>query len=467
MDGRRARTMVCPEAAFALTLHGFARLLVREWFPPHLKPWRRMAISFVPVPLQLRSGEGWWTGYVVSSLSGKVESVMEQKGKPETNSIPLAPPSIPGEMLARILDSLDGIVYVADLETQEILFANSYLKKLFGFDPTGRKCWQLIHVDQGGGCRFCERHNLLDEAGEPRGVIYREYQNPFNKKWYGAKDQAIRWTDGRYVRLEIALDITEHKKLQNFLQEARRQAENAIHTKNRFVALVAHDLKSPFVSILGMLQRILRKESFAYEIHRTFLENIINNGQRMLKMIDNLLDMDRLETGKIRPEPIHFDVSEMVMEVFENYAHLAKKKRLQLENLVPCATEIFADRYLYLVVLNNLVSNAVKFSFADGVISISFDDTPQRQRLIVRDQGMGITPEFVKDIFRPDVKTSTPGTEGETGTGLGLVFCQQIMRAHGGRIDLESERGVGTTFYIELGPSCRLPDREKKTNPPE
>ncbi len=382
---------------------------------------------------------------------------MEQSGNSQQSPLPPAISHLSGEVTAEILDSLDGIVYIADLETQEILFANSYLKKLFGFDPTGRKCWQLIHTNHGEGCEFCSRENLLHPSGEPAPMIYREYQNPFNKKWYGAKSQAIKWTDGRYVRLEIALDITEHKQLQNFVQEARKQARNAIDTKNRFVALVAHDLKSPFVSILGMLKRILRKETFAYEVHRKFLENIINNGQRMLKMIDNLLDMDRLETGKIKPEPSHFDVSEMVVEVFENFSHLAEKKRLMLENLVPEATELYADRYLYFVVLNNLVSNAVKFSFVGGIISVSYDANQEHPRLIVRDRGMGIPPEYIEDLFRPDIKTSMPGTDGETGTGLGLVFCQQIMRAHGGCIELESQKGIGTTFYVELGPSCRLP----------
>ena len=267
----------------------------------------------------------------------------------------------------------------------------------------------------------------------------------------------LEWTPGRYVRLEIALDITEQKRLQSFVKEARQQAENAMTTKNRFVALVAHDLKSPFVSILGMLKRILRKESFQYEVHRRFLENIINNGQRMLKMIDNLLDMDRLQTGKIKPEPCFFDLSEMVGEVFENFAHLAEVKELHLTNKIPAATEIFADRYLYFVVLNNLISNAVKFSFISGKIEVSCEADDTRVRLIVKDEGRGIPEKYLKDIFRPDVKTTSKGTSGETGSGLGLLFCQQIMKAHGGTITMESIEGKGATFYVELCSSCRLP----------
>lgn len=364
---------------------------------------------------------------------------------------------VSGELIVKILDSLDGIVYVADLVTGEILFANKYFKRSVGFDPTGRNFLDLICRFHGENGSFCDNSRLMTVEGKPSGVIYREFQNTFNKKWYAAKAQALEWTPGRYVRLEVALDITEHKRLQGFLKEARQQAENAMATKNRFVALVAHDLKSPFVSILGMLKRILRKETFAHEVHRQFLESIIVNGQRMLKMIDNLLDMDRLETGQVKPEPTYFNLADMVGEVFDNFSHLASIKQLSLTNRVPVTTEIFADKYLYFVVLNNLISNAVKFSFVAGSIDVWYEVDERGARLVVRDEGKGIPERYIKDLFRPDVKTTSQGTSGETGSGLGLVFCQQIMKAHGGSITLTSVEGHGATFYVELSPSCRLP----------
>lgn len=364
---------------------------------------------------------------------------------------------VSARIVSRILDNLDGIVYVADLQTGRIIFANTYLKKLFGFDPTGRNCKHLLYSHHDGKSQFTESSSLIGDDGKPVDVIYREYLNPFNKKWYGAKAQAIEWTDGRYVRLEVALDITEQKQLERFLDEARKQVDIANSTKNRFVALVAHDLKSPFVSILGMLKRILSKEKFEHEIHRTFLENIIDNGHRMLRMIDNLLDMERLEAGNIRPEQTYFDVSEMINEVFHNFAHLAHQKKLVLQNHVPYATEIYADKYLYFVVLNNLISNAVKFSFVSGIIDVRCEKDEKRVRLLVTDQGKGIPESYHNNIFRPDVKTTSAGTKGETGSGLGLLFCQQIMKAHGGSIGILNGVGKGTTFYVELCPSCRLP----------
>jgi signal transduction histidine kinase len=383
---------------------------------------------------------------------------MVRSGKAKRDESSLTSSPVSSEILFTILDSLDGIVYIAHIETNLILFANSYLKKIFGFDPTGRNWRHLIcnSQDSSSNSVLFDNSKLFDADGNPCSSYQWEYQNPFNKKWYSAKTRAIEWTDGSYVRLEIGLDITEHKQMYSFLNEARNQAENAINTKNRFVALVAHDLKSPFVSILGMLHRILKKETFVYEVHRKFLENIIVNGQRMLKMIDNLLDMDRLETGKIKPEPCYFDVSEMICDVFENFSHLAAQKKLNLVNKVPHNTELYADKYLYFVVLNNLISNAVKFSFFGGNIEVSIDSGKEQTRLMVRDEGKGIPVNYINDIFKPDVKTTSRGTSGETGSGLGLVFCQQIMKAHGGSIVIDSCEGHGAIFYVELGSSCRF-----------
>jgi len=357
------------------------------------------------------------------------------------------------ELLSGMLGSIDGIIYVADFDTHEILFANDYLKRLFGFDPVGRQCWQFIHSNQEGPCEFCTNRKLLDEEGEPTGSYQWEYQNPFNKKWYAAKDQAIKWSNGKYVRLEIALDITEQKQLQHFLKEARKQADITEGTRRRFMALVAHDLKSPFFSITQMLRRILERETFTHRVHRRFLENIVENGHRMLQMIDNLLSMDRFETGEVKLEKSFFDVSEMADEVLKNFKHLAFEKGVKLINEIPPGLCIFADKYLYFVVLNNLVSNAVKFSDRGGCVTIYVPYESRQMTIAVKDRGKGMSREYLQDIFKADVKTSSQGTKGEKGSGLGLIFCQDILKVHKGQISVTSERHVGTVFFVEL-PEC-------------
>jgi len=357
------------------------------------------------------------------------------------------------ELLSSMLESIDGIIYVADFDSHEILFANKYLKNLFGFDPVGRHCWQYIHSSKDGPCEFCSNDRLLDEDGKPAEPYQWEYQNPFNKKWYAAKDQAVMWSSGKYVRLEIANDISEQKQLQHFLQEARRQADLAAGIRSRFVALVAHDLKSPFFSIIQMIRRILERETFSHRAHQQFLENIVENGHRMLQMIDDLLSMDRFEKADVKLDRSFFDVSEMADEVLQNFIHLAFEKGIRVINYIPAGSMLYADKYLYFVVLNNLVSNAVKFNEKGGEIEVLIPEADHPMMVAVRDNGKGMSQDYLQNLFKADVKTSSRGTSGEKGSGLGLIFCQDILNAHHGTIHVESERDSGTTFYIEL-PEC-------------
>ncbi len=364
------------------------------------------------------------------------------------------------EVVSTILESLDGIIYVSDFDTYELLYVNQGVKDLLGFDPTGEKCWQYIHAHQKGVCSFCSNDQLMTSDGRPEKTYCWEYINPYDKKWYAARDRAIHWIDNRYVRLEVAVDITSQKRMQQFLQEAKTQAENAKDAKSRHVALVAHDLKSPFVAILGMLKRILERENFAHPVHKKFLENIINNGRRMMTMIDNLLDMDRLEAGRMRPELVFFNGSIMVEEVFKNFSHLAKEKDIILQNKVPLNKELFADKYLYFTVLNNLISNAIKFSYAKSTITVFVPDETKDNTLAVKDRGKGVKKEMVSDLFDEDIQTISRGTSGEKGTGLGLILCKEIVEAHGGVIRIKSTISKGSVFYVELPEVCDLQSTE-------
>jgi len=126
------------------------------------------------------------------------------------------------ETFATVLDSMDALVYVADMQTHEILFANRFAHDAFGTELLGKICWQTLQADQTGPCAFCTNHRLLTPVGEPAGTYVWEFQNTVNQRWYLIRDCAIRWTDGRIVRMEIATDISERKTM----EEALRSSEN-------------------------------------------------------------------------------------------------------------------------------------------------------------------------------------------------------------------------------------------------
>lgn len=138
-------------------------------------------------------------------------------------------PAIVEADLATILDRLDALVYVADMDTHELLFLNAYGRQKWG-DFQGRKCWQVLQDKQDGPCGFCSNARLLDEHGKPSGVHVWEFQNTSNGHWYQCRDQAIEWTDGRIVRLEIATDITDRKRMELALEKAVARAEALART---------------------------------------------------------------------------------------------------------------------------------------------------------------------------------------------------------------------------------------------
>lgn len=126
--------------------------------------------------------------------------------------------------IVTILDSLDAVVYVCDMQTYELIFFNQYGRSIWG-DPEGRTCWKVLQAGQSGPCSFCTNDRLIDESGKPTGVYVWEFQNTVNHRWYQCRDQAIYWTDGRLVRMEIATDITERKQMEEALRLAKEKAE--------------------------------------------------------------------------------------------------------------------------------------------------------------------------------------------------------------------------------------------------
>ena len=133
------------------------------------------------------------------------------------------------QAIATVLNSLDALVYVSDMETYDLIFFNDYGKQFWG-KVGQKKCWQVLQKDQDGPCAFCTNPQLVDAEGSPTGPVVWEFQNTANNRWYQCRDQAIRWIDGRLVRMEIATDITDRKEMEQALQEAKTRAETLADT---------------------------------------------------------------------------------------------------------------------------------------------------------------------------------------------------------------------------------------------
>lgn len=277
----------------------------------------------------------------------------------------------------------------------------------------------------------------------------------------------VKDDDGKVVNLAIIhLDITGRIQAETDLRVAKEAAEKATKLKDDFVSLVAHDLRSPFNAIMGLMSLILRdKDNAVHPKHREFLEKAMTGSSNLVRMIDDLLDLDMLQSGNIKPKLRYFDLHSLTEEVIRRVALLAEQKGIIIFNKVPAETMVYADRLLISGVVQNLASNAIKFTGKGGKITV-FIPHGSKTAIAVQDDGVGIDTMALSRLFKREENVSTRGTSGEKGFGLGLALSQGIMEAHGGTLSVISEKGMGSTFFAtlpEVKPRILLVDDDSDT----
>lgn len=226
---------------------------------------------------------------------------------------------------------------------------------------------------------------------------------------------------------------------------ARDRAEQATRLKDKYIALVSHDLKGPITAIRGFMHLSQNPSSPPDEL-REYAKHTYDSANGLLNTIESLLNIDRLQSAEIRLEPRPFDASMLTSETLMKLQYLADAKGITIRNEIPQGTTISGDRVLIGQVLLNLIGNAIKFTPGKGFITLLM---PDNRTIAVRDTGCGIPQNIMSHLFNHELKTTGVGTAGERGTGLGLPLCHDIIKAHKGSIRVESGQG-GTTMYIEL-----------------
>jgi len=261
----------------------------------------------------------------------------------------------------------------------------------------------------------------------------------------------IRFEDGRlHSYISTFTDITTLKKTEEDLREAKNIAEEATKLKDKYVSLVTHDLNGPLSTILGYVD-LLKEDAAAQKTHSTnnYLELIDTTGDYMKNLISDILNMSRFKSGKIKPNLISIDAHDITYSTLKNLDILAEKKGINISNDIGNGKKLNVDFSLFSEVLQNLISNAIKFCDKGDSITIY---TPENEdtTIAVKDTGIGIEPDKLKTLFQYEESTSTVGTAGEIGTGFGLPISNDIMLAHGGSLDAKSTPGKGSIFFARL-----------------
>ena len=250
--------------------------------------------------------------------------------------------------------------------------------------------------------------------------------------------------------LIMVKDITERKRAESELVAAKETAEEETRRKDQFVSLVIHDLRTPLNSVFGMVSLLNDDKEHPLSAEQAeLLKLVLDRGESATRMIDDLLQISQLHTGKIKLEPKFVDGAAIAAKSIRMLHRLAVEKEITITNSVPSKTRLYADPELLGKVICNLLSNAIKFSGRGGAICV-FVPEGRPTTIGVRDSGVGIKPDMLPDLFKHEVKTALPGTAGERGAGWGLPMSRDIMQAMGGDIATESAEDMGSTFYVTL-----------------
>jgi two-component system, sensor histidine kinase and response regulator len=256
---------------------------------------------------------------------------------------------------------------------------------------------------------------------------------------------------------ELSKESQKLTKVNKKLAVSEQQLREALDTKDKFFSIIAHDIKNPLYSII-LNSEILVNYGDELDQERLLQKHnqIYMTTKRLNDLLENLLQWARSQMGKINYEPSEFDLNKMVHEIADLFKPHLESKNLALENNIPRHSILYADIKLINTVIRNLVSNAVKYSNKDSKIEVNIIENNDNTEIFVKDHGVGISPEKAEKIFKIGKTISTPGTDKEKGTGLGLILCKEFVELHGGRIWIESNLNQGSEFHFTIPFKRRL-----------
>ncbi len=222
-------------------------------------------------------------------------------------------------------------------------------------------------------------------------------------------------------------------------------------TKDKFFSIIAHDLKSPFNTILGFSEILVNDvENFRKEEIKEYASNIHSSANQTLALLENLLDWARLQRGLIIPNLKRQDLKTIAADVCLFSNEIAKHKNISIINTITSDCFANCDIDMTKTVLRNLISNAIKFTNKNGSVSINAQIKGSFIEIQIKDTGIGIQADIIPHLFKIDKNISTHGTADESGTGLGLLLCKELIEKQGGTIWVTSEIGKGSSFYFTL-----------------
>jgi len=378
------------------------------------------------------------------------------------------------ELLHSIIDIIPDRIFVKDIDGKFILNNISHLQSLGATTQTetlGKTDFDFMNSEL----------SLVNEA-EDKNVIEKKtplidncrYQinEKGEKTWQLVSKLPFLSSDGIIMgTVGISKDITEIKKMEQEITEAKEKAEAANELKDAFIANISHEIRTPLNGVLGMTSII--KDIFSNQItpiEEEFFRGIDRSSKRIIRTVDMILNFSRLQVGELKSNPKNIDLNNVLLELSEDFSLVARQKGLALKyenNLGNILIQ--SDIYCLNQVLSNLLDNAVKYTKVGSIEIILYMISENQICIDIKDTGIGISEEYMDQIFHPYSQEEVGYTRAYEGVGLGLSLVKKFLFLIDADISVKSKKGVGTTFTITFAKSIECYNEEKtetsKTEP--
>ena len=384
-------------------------------------------------------------------LEERQEEIYQQSEELSSQAEHLREVNLELEKLSVVASNIDNSVMIL-LANSDIEFVNDGFCRLYKFkaeDITGKNCFNQLatYISPLFGDKFREcirtRKSITYESSPTNRIG--------EKLWLQTTLSPILDNGEVQKIIIVESDINEIKSAETKIEKQRDELKILNSTKDKFFSIIAHDLKNPFHAIIGFTDFLTQNYSRVKEEEKLRILDLINGTSRSTyNLLENLLNWARTQTNAIRFNPRVFNIFEVVTENVKLLQINANKKNIEIIIKVPEIELVYADINMINTVARNILTNAIKFTEEKGKVIVEGKIQKKDVLISITDTGIGIDKETLDGLFNLDEYKTSNGTSGETGTGLGLIICQEFIKKNKGEIFAKSKIGEGTTFYFTV-----------------
>ncbi len=337
----------------------------------------------------------------------------------------------------------------------EILECNKYFAKLLGYEfpeeIKSRNAKELYLTPK-------ERENFIKRIKKEKHVFSNELTVKKKNGEIAYILENASLIEDKYLQGAV-IDITNRKLMEMKLTESEKELREMNESKDKFFSIIAHDIRSPFTALLGYTQLLMEEFNEAEkEELELYIKSLDRTAHNIFNFIESLLEWSRAQSGRIEVNPINTNLFSEVESVIQLNKGNAESKGVEIVNNINKELIVYSDENILNTVLRNLISNAIKFTNRGDKIFVAAQQSGESIVVSVQDTGVGIYEENLKRLFHIDTHYTSRGTNKETGSGLGLILCKELIEKQGGKIWVESKLGEGSKFNFILNPAKRTND---------